>query len=231
MRDLWRGLLTLSLFPAGATLAATNGIYHPYVNEREREVEYGLIWRDLGGEVLTLQSASVAYAWNDRISTELYLLSERPSYDGGRVRNYELEVTWQLTEQGEYASDWGLLFEAEVDRDADRRELAAGVLWEKELGRRWVAAANAMVEYEFGDDVENEFETAFRAQLRYLHAPALEPAIELYLDDQDYAIGPAFQGAWRLAPGKQLRWEFGLLFGIGHSTPANSIRSGIEFEF
>jgi hypothetical protein len=232
MRDLRRWwLLVVSLSLPGAAQAATNGIYHPYVNERERELEYGLVWRDVGGDAMTLQSASVAYAWNDRVSTELYVLSERPTHDRGRARAYELEVTWQLTEQGEYASDWGLLFEAEADRDADRREIAAGVLWEKELGHRWVAAANAMVEYEFGDEVENEFETAFRAQLRYLHAPGLEPAIELYLDDQDYAVGPAFQGVWRLVPGKQLRWEFGLLFGIGHSTPANSVRSGIEFEF
>ena len=211
--------------------AAAVGIYHPYVNEREREIEYGVTLRGLGDDELSLQRASIAYSWTDRLSTELYLLSEFPSHDGARERAYELEVKWQLTEQGEYSSDWGLLFEAEAGNGADRHEVAAGILWEKELGHRWVAAANALVEYEFGSEVADEFETAFRAQLRYLHRPAFEPALEIYLDDQDYAAGPGFQGAWRLGPGKRLRWEFGVLFGIDRQTPARSVRANIELEF
>jgi hypothetical protein len=30
---------------------------------------------------------------------------------------------------------------------------------------------------------------------------------------------------------KQLRWEFGVLFGIGHGTPDTSLRGSVEFEF
>jgi hypothetical protein len=232
MRELARWWLATALVAqGGVAAAATTGVYHPYVNEREREFEYGLILRDVGAERLSFQRVSFAYAWTDRISTEVYLLSESPSHGGGRERAFEVEVKWQLTEQGEFASDWGLLLEAEVGDGVDRHEVATGVLWEKELGHRWVAAANAMLEYEFGDDVDNEFETAFRAQLRYLHAPTLEPALELYLDDQDYAAGPALQGAWRVGAGKQVRWELGLLFGIGHDTPATSLRTNLEFEF
>jgi hypothetical protein len=232
MRENSRSLLgALLLANATGVAAITNGVYHPYVNEGEREIEYGLVLRGSGDEQLSLQSASFAYAWTDRISTELYLLSEQPEHGGGRARAYELEVKWQLTEQGEYSSDWGLLLEAEAGRGGDQYEIAAGVLWEKELGRRWVAAANAILEYEFGADVGDEFETAFRGQLRYLRAPTLEPAVEIYLDDQDYAAGPALLGAWRLGVAKQLRWEFGVLFGIGHGTPDTSLRGSVEFEF
>lgn len=220
----------LTLAPAlGA--AATPGVYHPYVNLHEREIEYGLTYRGLGDSALALQRASVAYAWTDRLSTELYLLSEFPSHGDARARAMEFEARYELTEQGEYSSDWGLLFEAEFGDDSQRNEVAAGVLWEKELGHRWVGAANALIEYEFGSDVENEFEAAFRGQVRYLHRPAFEPAIELYLDDQDYAAGPAFLGAARLGPGKQLRWELGLLFGIDGETPDRSVRANVEFEF
>jgi hypothetical protein len=222
--------LALTLAPAVA-VAETAGVYHPYVNLHEREIEYGLTYRGVGDSALALQRASIAYAWTDRLSTELYLLSEFPSHGDTRARAVELEARYELTEQGEYASDWGLVFEAEFGDDRHRNEVAAGVLWEKELGHRWVGAANALVEYEFGSEVENEFEAAFRGQLRYLHRAAFEPALELYLDDQDYAAGPAILGAARLGPGRQLRWELGLLFGIDGQTPDRSVRANLEFEF
>jgi hypothetical protein len=123
------------------------------------------------------------------------------------------------------------LFEAEMGYGVERYAVAAGVLWEKELGQRWVAAANALVEFEFGEGISDEFETAFRGQLRYLAGPALEPAVELYLDDQDHAFGPALMGALRLAPGRQLHWELGFLLGLDAATPDSSLRAAIEFEF
>ena len=211
--------------------AETTGLYHPYVNQGEREIEYGLVWRDLGGEDFSLQRASFAYSWTDDIATELYLLSELPTHGDTRVRGYELELRWQLTEQGEYASDWGLIFEVESGDDISRREVAAGVLWEKELGHRFVATANALVEYEFGNDVKNEFETAFRGQLRYLKHPAFEPAIEAYFDDIDKAVGPVLLGSASLSAGRKLHWEAGLLFGVEKETPDVSLRAELELEF
>ena len=224
--------LCLVILPvATAAGAATTSLYHPYVNEREREIEYEASWRGVGDDVLSLQRASFGYSWTDRLATEIYLISETPGAGGRRERTYEFEARWQLTEQGEYASDWGLLFEVEAGNGTDRNEAAFGLLWEKELGRAWVATANAMLEYEFGGDVGDEFETAFRGQLRYRHRPALEPALELHLDDRDYAAGPALQGIWRSSPGKQVRWGVGVFFGIGHDTPATSVRTNLEVEF
>lgn len=219
----------VALAPGAA--AETNGVYHPYVNENERELEYALVRRGTGDAALTLQRASVGYGWSDRFATELYLLNEFSSHDDVRVRSYELEARWQLTEQGEYASDWGLLVEAGIGNGIDRHEVAAGLLWEKELGHRWVAAANALVEYEFGTDISNEFETAFRAQLRHLHSPGFEPALEIYLDDIEHAAGPAASGVVRLAPGRQVRWEFGFYFGLDSRTPSTISRLGLELEF
>lgn len=211
--------------------AGTNGVYHPYVNQAEREIEYGLVRRDLGGDAVNLQRASFGYAWTDNLATEFYVLSEFPTHDQARARAVEVEVRWQLTEQGEYASDWGLIFEAEAGTDTDRHALAAGVLWEKELGRRWVAAANALVEVEFGSAIADEIETEFRGQLRYLKDPAFEPAIELYSDDIDKAIGPALLGTARISEGRKVHWEAALLFGLDEATPDRSLRLGLEFEF
>ncbi len=211
--------------------AEMNRVYHPYVEQHERELEYGFTLRDLGGDRVLLNRAGVGYAWNDKIFTEVYLLTESVNHEGGEVRGYEAELKWQITEQGEYWADWGLLLEAGTAKDISSHEFAAGILWEKELASSWVLAANAIAEYEYGNDIEDEFETALRAQLRYRYSVAIEPALELYLDDQDWAAGPALMGTVKLSSRKQLRWELGLLFGLDTKTPENSLRGGIEFEF
>lgn len=211
--------------------AEMNRVYHPYVEQHERELEYGFTLRDLGGDKVLLNRAGIGYAWNDKIFTEVYLLTESINHQGEAIRGYEAELKWQITEQGEYWADWGLLLEAGTAKDISSHEFAAGILWEKELASRWVAAANVIAEYEYGRDIEDEFETALRAQLRYRYSVAIEPALELYLDDQDWAAGPALMGTVKLSSRKQLRWELGLLFGLDAKTPESSLRGGIEFEF
>lgn len=211
--------------------AEMNRVYHPYVEQNERELEYGFTLRDPGDENVLLNRAGIGYAWSDKVFTEVYLLTESITHEGEQIRGYEAELKWQITEQGEYWADWGMLFEVSTAKDISSHEVAAGVLWEKELASRWVAAANVIAEYEFGSDIQDEFETAIRAQLRYRQGVVFEPAIELYLDDQDWAVGPAFSGIIKLSGRKQLRWELGFLFGLDTETPANNVRGGIEFEF
>jgi hypothetical protein len=221
-------LVAMHNLPAYADMGR---VYHPYVEQNEREIEYGLTVRDLGSDRLLLQRAGFGYTWTDRVFTEAYVLTETLTHEEQQISGYEVEVKLQLTEQGEYWADWGLLFEVATAKDNNAHEVAAGLLWEKELTGRWVAAINGFVEYEFGSDIQNEIETALRTQFRYRQSAAFEPAIEVYLDDQDWAAGPAFIGAIRLSAGKQLRWELGLLFGLDEETPESNLRFGLEFEF
>ena len=225
------GALFLSALGVMEAHAEMNRVYHPYVEQHERELEYGFTLRDAGDANLLLNRAGMGYAWNDKLFTEFYLLTESITHEGEQIRGYELEAKWQLTEQGEYWADWGLLLEAGTAKDINSHEIALGVLWEKELASRWVATANAIAEYEYGSDIKDEFETALRAQLRYRYSIGFEPAIEFYLDDQDWAAGPALMGTVKLSSRKQLRWELGLLFGLDGDTPDNNVRGGIEFEF
>jgi len=221
-------LIALGAMPVQAEM---NRVYHPYVEQNERELEYGFTLRDLGEDNVLLNRAGIGYAASERIFTEVYLLTESITHEGEQIRGYEAELKWQITEQGEYWADWGLLLEAGTAKDISSHEFAAGILWEKEVASDWVAAANIIAEYEYGGDIEDEFETALRAQLRYRSSIAFEPALELYLDDQDWAAGPAFMGAVKLSGRKQVRWELGLLFGLDTKTPESNLRGGIEFEF
>ena len=230
IKNIFSLLVVYLLFHPNA-YADMNRVYHPYVEQQERELEYGFVWRDLDGNPMLLQRAGIGYAWSERLFTEIYVLNESVTHEGERIRGYEVELKWQLTEQGEYWADWGVLIEAGTADDIDRHEFAAGLLWEKELSGRWVAAANLLLEYEFGSDIDNEIESALRTQIRYRKSSAFEPAMEIYLDDQDWAAGPAVMGAQPLGAGKQMRWELGLLFGMDSETPASSLRASIEFEF
>ena len=124
-------LLSAFLCASQITHADMARVYHPYVEQQERELEYGLVWRDLGGDPLLLQRAGVGYAWTDRLFTEVYVLNESITHEDQRIRGYEVEVKLQLTEQGEYWADWGLLLEAGTARDISQHELAAGLLWER----------------------------------------------------------------------------------------------------
>lgn len=218
-------------FGAQLAHADIDRIYHPYVELHERELEYGATLRDIDGDSVWLQRLGIGYAWSDRIFTEVYLLSESITHEGEKIHSYEAELKWQVTEQGEYWADWGLLFEVGAAKDISRYEFAAGIIWEKELANRWVATANVIAEYEFGSDIESELESALRAQFRYRHSLAIEPAIEIYLDDQDWAAGPALTGIYKLSGRNQLKWELGILFGLDTQTPSSSLRANLEFEF
>ncbi len=228
--------LALILLAAGGgwssgSLAELNRVYHPYVEQNERELEYGAVWRDVTDDNIMLQRAGLGYAWAEHWFGEIYLLTESITHDNQQYRGYEAEIKWQLSEQGEYWADWGLLFETASADDIHRREVALGLLMEKELTSNWVGTVNLFAEYEFGNDIKDEFETPARAQFRYRYSPVPEPALEFYLDDQDWAAGPALTGVQKISAKTQLRWELGYLFGLNQDTPDNNIRLGIEFEF
>lgn len=231
MRKLALILLAVGGGWSSGSLAELNRVYHPYVEQNERELEYGAVWRDVTDDNIMLQRAGLGYAWAEHWFGEIYLLTESITHDNQQYRGYEAEIKWQLSEQGEYWADWGLLFETASADDIHRREVALGLLMEKELTSNWVGTVNLFAEYEFGNDIEDEFETAARAQFRYRYSPVLEPALEFYLDDQDWAAGPVLTGVQKISAKTQLRWELGYLFGLNQDTPDNNIRLGIEFEF
>jgi hypothetical protein len=220
--------LLLTAFGATQVHAEMNRVYHPYVEQNERELEYGFVLRDLGGDEVLLNRAGMGYAWNDKLFTEVYLLTESLTHEGEQIRGYEAEVKWQITEQGEYWADWGLLLEAGTARDISSHEFAAGILWEKELASRWVATANAIAEYEYGSDIEDEFETALRGQLRYRYSIAFEPALEFYLDDQDWAAGPALLGTVNKCSGS---WGCCLAWMQTHRKPVCVVELNLNFNY
>jgi hypothetical protein len=223
---------------AGAPDAHADGgiidkIYHPYVQPLEHELELRASLENGGGPgIRDRQTWRLGYgtAFSDNWFGEVYLIGQKDSMNNFRLSEYEVEALWQITEQGEYSADWGLLFEYATADSRDSMELSGTLLAETEW-RRWTGTANLTAAYEFGGDVANEFETALALQARYRLSMSLEPALEFYSGEDVLGAGPVLMGNHRLGPGRQLHWEGGLILGMSDETPDHTIRLLLEYEF
>ncbi len=205
---------------------AIDKVYHPYVQPLEREFEWRMIYAD--GE--QKQRLGLGVSLSEWFFVEAYLIGKDEKGESFELSEYEMEVKWQLTEQGEYEFDWGLIAELERSRDKDSWELAAGLLVEKEWGR-WVGTANLWGIYEWGDATKTELETALAIQVRYRYSRFFEPAIEFYSGQDTRGLGPVFMGELRFGARKKLHWEIGVIFGLDDKTPDDTFRLLTEFEF
>ncbi len=232
-----RLVILVLLVSAAPTLLAdgvgVDKVYHPYVQPLERELEYRSVWIESGDQPadgLQYHRLGFAKSLNDRWTAELYLIGSRQSGGSLSLEAYEAEAKWQLTEQGEFAVDWGMLFELEVNKDENIREYATTLLAEKEFGR-WVGALNLAVVYEWGDDISNEWESTLAGQFRYRYSRSFEPALEVYSSDFFKGVGPVALGTVPFAGRRQLRWEAGVIFGADNDSPDQAFRLLLEYEF
>ena len=206
-------------------------IYDPYVQPLETELELRSILQsddDLGD--VQKHSFGIGRGWTDRWATEFYAIGTKAEGESISVDAYELEFKLQLTEQGEFAFDWGVLFELEREIQDDVWELSGLLIASRDFGR-WTGIANVGLIYEWGSGVQNEIETALHVQTRYRLKETFEPAIELHMGQDTVALGPAIIGLGRLSPGKKLRWEAGIFFGLDNQSPDQTIKLTVEFEF
>ncbi len=224
------------LICSGLTFADGNTvdkIYHPYVDALEQELEWRAIYQDdQPGQEDNLQLHRFSYgrAFGDRWFGEIYLTGEQAEDTGFKLEAYELEAKWQLTEQGEFWADWGLLFELEKESSESIWEFSTGVLAEKEWGR-WSGTANFLVSQEWGSDIDDEIETSLGLQTRYRLSRWLEPAVEFYAGQDTHALGPVLMGDLKAGIRRNLHWEIGLLFGLDEDSANNTFRALIEYEF
>ena len=223
-----KSVLFYSLLP---TICLADGlaidkVYHPYVQPLEREIE----WRMIESDGEQIHRLGFGKSVSKDLFLELYVIGNENQTGDIKPEAYELEAKWQLSEQGEYRFDWGLLTELEHQYHDNNWELATTLLMEKELGR-WSVASNFGLAYEWGDNRHAELESDLRLQTRYRLSPLIEPALELYANQDTRAVGPVLLGDLRFAAGKKLHWEMGILAGLDSATPDKTWRFLAEFEF
>lgn len=209
-------------------------VYHPYVQPLETEIEYRSVYQTDGNPLedgVARHRFAIGRAITDRVFIEGYLIGKETPLDDFRLDAWELETRVQLTEQGEFWADWGVLFELERERSDSITETSAVILMEKEISPSWIATVNFGTEYEFGSDIDNEWDFDLAAQLRYRFSERFEPSLEFYSDEFTSAAGPVFQGVERLGFARKMYWEIGVLFPLNNTTPDSTYRFLLEFEF
>jgi len=230
--------VNLGILLAYSAASQANGIvidkiYHPYVRPLEQEFEWRSILQDhQPGVADNTQLYRFAYgrALNERWSAEAYVVGEKSRNQSFRVEGYELEAQLQMTEQGEYWADWGMLFEIEKQANKDLWVFSTAILVEKEWGK-WSGTANLFLLGEWGSDIANEIESRVGLQARYRYSRVFEPAIEFYRGQNTVGIGPAILGQIKLPNRKKLNWEAGVIMGLEDSSPNRTLRLLLDFEF
>ncbi|MBB1325471.1 hypothetical protein H5089_08120 [Pseudoalteromonas sp. SR45-1] len=205
-------------------------VYHPYVLPFEREFEWRLVSHQTDSGNILAQRLGGGGAINDTMALEGYIVGERDDNGDFGLEAYELELRWQLIEQGKLWADWGALFELEKKHNEDVYEATSGFVIEKEFGKTSLTM-NTFLVYEWGQDIQNEWESEFRAQYRYRYRSAFQPSIEVYVGEDFVGIGPGFIGLQRFDGQKQLKWEAGFITEISQSEKNHSFRLALEFEF
>lgn len=216
--------------PAFADGPVISQIYQPYVQPLEKEIEYMMLVSDsdpLTGSPATRHMLGYGASLSDR----LYLEANAVYRDGG-ISGFEVlefEGVYQLTEQGEYGSDWGILLESEFYQQTEAYEATVGILNNYEMGR-WQFTSNLLLMYEWGEEVADEFETAYALQTRYRLGRQLEPTVELFIGQNELAVGPGLTGQYSMGGGRGFTWNTVLLFGADQ-TPDVTLKLEIEYEF
>jgi hypothetical protein len=233
-RLLWLAITaSLSSWP-GLALAdgvVISKIYDPYVQPMESELEWRLVsQKDDQLADSQLQSLGFGRSLSDQWAIELYAIGRKTLSENLSIDAYELEARWQISEQGEFAFDWGLIFELGRAVETNVWEFSTILATSRDFGRV-TATANLGLVYEWGEGVGNEFETKLHVQTRYRFKEALEPALEFHMGQDTLAIGPALTGLIRVSQGKKLRWELGIFAGIDNKSPDQTVKANIEFEF
>lgn len=237
LNSFCRHLLLAGCLMASSAIQADGSsvdkIYHPYVYALERELEWRAIYQDNQPDQQDhrqLHRFAYGQTISERWFGEIYLTGEKTDNSGFTLEGYELEAKWQLTEQGEFWADWGMLFELEKEAHKDIWEYSTGILAEKEWGR-WSGTANFLVSREWGSDIKDELESSLGVQGRYRLSPWVEPGIEFYSSDATLALGPVLLGDIKTGVRKKLHWELGFLFGLEKKSANNTLRALIEYEF
>ena len=223
-------LVSFNVFADGSFI---DKVYHPYVQPGEKEFEFRFNMQkdddDSKDEVYKYHFA-YGQSINENWFAEVYLIAEKSKQDNFKIKAIALEALWQLTEQGEYDEDWGLLFEVEHEDDEHVSEVSSALIIEKEW-YKWVGTANLYLIYEWGSGTDDELETAMALQTRYRYSRSLEPAIEFYSSEDSEGLGPVVLGNVKLDGRKKIYWEAGVIFGLDNDTADQTFKFLLEYEF
>jgi len=224
--------------------AAPFKVYSPNVVKGENEIEYRG-FRDFDDDSsrdgAEKHKLGVGRGFTDFWFSEIYSVYEREPGGSYEHEAIEWENRFQLTEQGKYWADFGLLVEYEATPHGNPDELVIAPIIEKTVDR-WVGTVNLFFEREVGSGRSSDTTFAYAARLKYLLHPRFEPAIEAFgepghlnhfgsFNGQEHWAGPAVYGAVGLGGTHKLVYSAAYLFGETSVSSDNRAILRLEYEF
>ena len=221
---------------------ADHVVYSPLVEYGERAIEIrGHYDFDSNPDLDGGQAYKLEYEWTpmERWLTEVLVEYEREPGEQLTATEIASENIFQLTEQGKYWADFGLLAEYAYSLErGGANALEVALLGQKDWGRNEVRV-NLVFEQELEDGADLEME--YRWQYRYRLDERYEPGIEMYggagewgdlgnFNEHEQQLGPGLYGKFRTDDGA-VKYELALLFGLTDETPSETVRFMIEYEF
>lgn len=238
---LFPGLALASLILAIPAHAAQT-ITSPYVEQGAIEVEAKagyIIDNDDESDGAWETEASVAYGVTSFWETEFGFAVE----DAGEGEDADFtalawENKFQLAQPGEFFVDPGIKIEYARSLSGGPDEVGAKLLLAKQIGN-FENVMNAEVDYEFGEDSDDEAAFGFAYGLSYAVADELAIGVEWYsdfgtleddsddFDEQGHQFGPVAYGHTPFG----LEYEFGVLAGVSDSAPDAELKLVLGYEF
>jgi len=248
-------VLVVAVSATALALAATlkearagTEVFLPYVEQGEIELEYrGQL--ELDGAASKNKKSKHEFEIGYGI-TDFWFLEAGGEFEKepGEKLNFEaieFENVFQITQQGQYWADFGAYFAFErADDDGKPNEIKFGPIVSKSFGRVQ-ATLNPFFAKEVGGNAEKRLEFAYGAQVKYRLMEMFEPGIEAFgepgeisrfdrLSDQTHRLGPVAFGEFKLGEGGRygtIAYELGVLFGLTHGSPDQTLKWMIEYEY
>ena len=239
--------LAISALVSTAVFAGTaDYVYMPTVEQGEREIDfkYGT-GTPPGADRKTVSSLGFGYGANAYWFTEVYLKREQVG-SSSDVTLAEWENKFQLLDTGKYPFELGVITEMEAPVSASGpMELKVGPLLQTEFGKVQLNG-NLLFERKFSTDgsgIQYQTEVAYQWQVKYRLQQEFEFGAQGFGSmgewdswvnskvEEGHNVGPAVFGKLVLANRQAIKYNAAWLLGTGATTPEQTFRMQVEYEF
>lgn len=240
-------ILTLALIVgvlgASQAYAADYKVYAPTVVKGETELEMRAFnsWSTgpLSGARRAVKFAA-GHSFTNWWATEVYAEAEQAPTESLKLEDFEWENRFQLTPQGKYWADVGLINENEIPRYAnDPYRISFGPSFGKDFGY-FSARLNLLAAHEYGTHARHGIELDYRARIEYRWRRALSPVVEAYGEPVGWTgrygpsrqqVGVGLVGQITTGPGRDLRYGLVALYGTTTAASRETLVARLEYEF
>ena len=237
-------IAALTLTAGTAAIAGpADYVYTPAVEYGEKEIDFKF-GTGRQGDAARESAASIGFGYGatEWWFTEFYVKYKMNSFEPTKYDALEWENKFQLTQQGQYPVDLGLL--VEVERPTDRTEgweVKWGPLLQTEYGK-WQLNANVLFQRNYRAAIPSGTVLQYQWQAKYRWEKELEFGVQgfgevgqwddwLPGDQRDHKLGPAIFGKLPLGDRQAIRYNVAWLLGASQAAHDHTLRLQLEYEF